>query len=73
VAEQYRQLIEEKLNHITLTDQDNGEKLWERCTTVINSVVEEVLDIMEPINKGKWFDDECQAATEVKNHIGRCN
>jgi hypothetical protein len=26
VAEQYRQQIEEKLNHMTLSDQDNGEK-----------------------------------------------
>jgi len=29
VAEQYRQQIEHKLNHITLTEQDNGEELWE--------------------------------------------
>ena len=73
MAEQYRQQIEEKLNHITLTDQDNGEKLWERCKTVINSVVEDVLGIMEPASKGTWFDNECQAATDDKNHIGRCN
>jgi len=52
VAEQYRQQIDEKLNHITLTDQDNGEKLWKTCKTVINSVVEEVLSTMEPANKG---------------------
>jgi len=29
VMEQYRQQIEDKLNHITLTEQDNGEELWE--------------------------------------------
>jgi len=35
----------------------------------------EELGIMEPVNKGMWFDDESQAATEdkKKKHIGRCN
>jgi len=66
VLEQYRQQIEEKLNHITFTEQDSGEELWERCETIINSVTEEVLGIMEPANKGTWFDDECQAATKDK-------
>jgi len=47
--------------------------LWERCKTVINSVGEEVLGIMEPANKGTWFDYECQAATDDKRHTGRCN
>jgi ABC-type thiamine transport system substrate-binding protein len=65
VAKQYRQQMEEKLNHIT--EQDNGEKLWKRCKTVVNSLAEEVLGIMELANKGKWFDAECQAATENKN------
>jgi hypothetical protein len=46
---------------------DNGEELWERCKIIIISVAEEVLSIMEPANKGTWFDDECQAATEDKN------
>jgi hypothetical protein len=101
VAEQYRQQIEEKLNHITLTEQDYGEELWERCKTIINplhaklnpichllallgahhifhvsglrvnSIAEEVMDIMEPANRGMWFDDECQAATEDKNKAYR--
>ena len=66
VAEQYRQQIEEKLNYTTLTEQNNGEKLWERCQTIINSVAAEVLGIMEAANKGKLFDAECQAATEDK-------
>jgi hypothetical protein len=35
VVEQYMQLIEEKLDCITLTERDNGEELWERCKTVI--------------------------------------
>jgi len=26
---------------------------------------------MEPANKGTWFDDECQAATEDKNKTCR--
>jgi hypothetical protein len=30
-------------------------------------MAEEVLDIMEPTNKGIWFDAECQATTEDKN------
>jgi hypothetical protein len=55
------------LNHITLTEQDNGEKLWKRCKTVIKSIAEEVLDIMELANKGTWFDTECQAAKEERN------
>jgi hypothetical protein len=39
----------------------------------INSVAEEVLDIMEPASKGRWFD-ECQATTEHENKaIGKCN
>ena len=71
VAEQYRQQIEEKLHHITLSEQDNGEELWERCKTIVNSVAEEVLGIVEPANKGMWFDDECQAATEDKNKTYR--
>ena len=71
VAEQYRQQIEEKLNHIALTDLDNGEELWERCKTIIISVAEEVLGIMEPANKGTWFDDECHPATENKNKACR--
>ena len=58
MAEQYRQQTEEKLNHITLTEQDNGEELWERCKTIINSIPEEMLGIMEPANRGMWFDDE---------------
>jgi len=36
VAKQYRQQLEEKLNHITLTEQDNEEELWKRCKTIIN-------------------------------------
>jgi hypothetical protein len=28
VTEQYRQQTEEKLNHITFTEQDNKEELW---------------------------------------------
>jgi len=71
VAQQYRQQIEEKLNHIILTEQDNGEELWERCKTIINSIAEEVLGIMEPANRGMWFDDECQVATEDKNKAYR--
>ena len=67
MAEQYRRQIEEKLNHITRYEQENGEELWERCKTIINSTAEEVLGIMEPTNKGTWFGDECQAATEEKN------
>jgi hypothetical protein len=46
VTEQYRQQIEGKQNHITLTEQDNGEKLCERHKTIINSMAEEVLGIM---------------------------
>ena len=48
LVEHYRQQIEEKLNHITHTEQDNGEELWERCNTVINSIAEDVLGIMQP-------------------------
>jgi hypothetical protein len=69
VAEQYRQQIEVKLHHITLTEQDSGEELWERCKTIINSIAEEVMGIMEPANRGTWFDDECQAATQDKNKV----
>ena len=47
--------------------------MWERCKIVINSIVEEELGIMKPGNNGMWFVDEYQAATEDKNHIGRCN
>jgi len=36
-------------NYITLTEQDIGEKLWERCKTIVNSMAEEVLDIVEPV------------------------
>jgi hypothetical protein len=71
VAEQSRQQIEEKLNHMALSEQDNGEELWERCKTIIISVAEEVLGIMEPANKGAWFDYECQATTEDKNKACR--
>jgi hypothetical protein len=48
LVEHYRPLLEEKLNHITHTEQDNGEELWERCKTIINSIAEDVLAIMEP-------------------------
>jgi len=71
VAGQYGQQIEEKLNHITLSEQDNGEKWWERCKTIINSIAEEVLGMKKPANKGMWFDDECQAATQDKNKAYR--
>jgi hypothetical protein len=67
-VEQYRQ---RKVNHITLTEEHNGEKLCERHLTTINSVAEEVLGIMELANKGMWFDAECQAATEDKNKAYR--
>jgi len=30
-------------------------------------MAEEVLGIMELVNKGTWFDAECQAATDDKN------
>jgi hypothetical protein len=49
-VEHYRQQIEERLTHITHTEQGNGEELWERCKTIINSVAEDVLSIMEPAN-----------------------
>jgi hypothetical protein len=42
--------------------------LWERCKRVVNSVAEEVL---EPANKGMWFDAECQAASKDKNKAYR--
>ena len=71
MAEKYRQQIEEKLNHITLTGLDNGEELWGKCKTIIISVAEEVLGIMEPANKGTCFDYECQAAIEDKNKAYR--
>jgi len=47
------------------------EKNCGRCKTFINSIAEEVLGIMEPANRGTWFDDECQAATEDKNKAHR--
>jgi len=47
-TEQQRLQIEEELSHITLTEQSNREKLWERCKTAINSMAEEVLGIIEP-------------------------
>ena len=56
---------------MTLTGQDNGEKLWERCKTIINSVAEEVLGIVGPARKGMWFDDECKVTTEDKNKAYR--
>ena len=34
-------------------------------------MAEEVLGIMEPVNKGTWFVAECQAATEDKNKAYR--
>jgi hypothetical protein len=71
VAEQHRQQIEEKLNHITLNEQGNGEKLWDRCITIINSVPETVFCIMEPANKGTWYDAERQAATADNNKAYR--
>ena len=43
----------------------------ERCKTIINSIAEEVLGIMEPANKGTWFEDECQAAIEDKKKAYR--
>jgi hypothetical protein len=43
--------------------------VWERCKTIINFVAEEVLGIMEPANKGMWFDAEYQAASERKQSI----
>jgi len=52
VVEQSRKQIEEELNHMTLTEQNNGDKLWERCKTIINCVAEEVLGIMGPAHKG---------------------
>ena len=71
MAEQYKQQIEEKLNYITLNEQDIREKLWERCKTIINSMAEEVLGIMETVNKGTWFDAECHVAKEDKNKAYR--
>jgi hypothetical protein len=46
-------------------------KLCERHKTIINSVAEEVLGIMELANKGMWFDSEWQAAIEDKNKAYR--
>ena len=71
VAEQSRQQIAEKLNHMTLIDQDNGEELWDRCKIIINSVAVWVLSIMGPAHKGVWFGVECQATTEDKNKAYR--
>ena len=40
----------------------------------MNSVAEEVLGIMEPANKGMWFDAEFGQPQKTKTkHIGRCN
>ena len=71
MAEQYRQQIGEKLNHITLTEEHNGGKLWEKSKTIINSVDEEVLGIMKPANKGTNFYAKCPADTEDKNKAYR--
>ena len=35
-------------------------------------MAEIVLGIMEPVNKGTWFDGECQAAIEDKSIDGEC-
>jgi len=73
VVEQYRQQAEEKLNHITLTEQDN-EELWERCKTIINSIAEEVLGIMEPTNRGTRFDWNARLPQKTKTKsTGRYN
>jgi hypothetical protein len=45
--------------------------LWKRCKTIIDSIAENVLGIMEPIDIGTWFDNECQAATADKNKAYR--
>ena len=58
MAEQHRLQKEEEISHITLTEQNSGEKLWERCKTIINSMAEKVLGIMQPENKGIWVDVE---------------
>jgi len=71
VAEQCRQQMEGKLNHITLNEQDNGEKLCERHKTIVNSMAEEVLGIMKLVNKGTWVDGESQASTDDKNKAYR--
>jgi len=42
-----------------------------RCKTVLNSMAEEVLGLMEPAHEGTWFDAECQVATEDKNEAYR--
>jgi len=34
-------------------------------------MAEEVLGIMEPANKGAWFDYECQGTTENENKACR--
>lgn len=71
MAEQSRQQVEEKLNHTTLSEQDNEETLWKGCKIIINFVAEEVLGIMGPAHQGMWFDDERQATTEDKNKAYR--
>ena len=63
--------MEGKLNHITLNEQDNGEKLCERHKTIVNSMAEEVLGIMKLVNKGTWVDGESQASTDDKNKAYR--
>ena len=74
VAKQYRQQMEEKLNHITLNEQDNEEKLWKRCKKIINSMAEEVLGIMELANKGMWLMLNARLPQKTKTkHLRRCN
>jgi len=74
VAEQQRLQIEEELSHMTLTEQNNGEKLWERCKIVINSMAEEVLGIMESAKKGIWLMLNARLPEKTKTkHKRRCN
>jgi len=52
VTEQYRQQIEEKLNHVTLIEQDNGENCGRDEKQSLILIAEELLGTMEPANKG---------------------
>jgi len=48
--------------------------LWERCKTVINSMAEDVLGIMEPAKKGIWLMLNARLPEKTKTkHKRRCN
>jgi hypothetical protein len=53
-----------------IEDSQKGiEKQWSICEQIMKEAAESVIEMQGPPQRHDWFDDECAAATSLKNKV----